>query len=58
MAFVTEVRERGYLNRADVEKLYGYGEQVSGQKHEVKMCPSCVRDMIDKIYRTLKEETK
>ena len=58
MSFVTEVRERGYLNRADVEKLYGYGEQVSGQKHEVQMCPSCVRDMIDKIYRTLKEETK
>ena len=58
MAFVTEVRERGYLNRADVEKLYGYGEQVSGQKHEVKMCASCVKDMIDKIYRTLKEESK
>lgn len=56
MEFVTTVRDRGYLTRQDVERLYGYGEKVSGMKHEVKMCGSCVKDMIDKIYRTLKQE--
>jgi hypothetical protein len=56
MEFVTTIRERGYLTRKEVEQLYGYAETVSGQKHEVKMCGSCVKDMVDKIYRTLKQE--
>jgi len=56
MAFVTEVRGRGHLKRSDVERLYGYGEMLSGMKQEAKMCGACVKDMLDKIYRTLKQE--
>ena len=56
MAFVTEVKERGHMKRSDVERLYGYGERVSGMKQEAQMCGRCVKDMIDKIYRTLKQD--
>ena len=56
--WTTSLLGKGYLQPDELKRLYREITEITGLRHEVKTCSSCVKDAIEKLRLTVKKKTE
>jgi hypothetical protein len=54
--WTTALLGKGFLQPDELKRLYREITEITGLKHEVKTCSSCVKDAIEKLRLTVKKK--